>query len=205
VPGPNQGRLIREQRRRAREAAEPAATKASPEAQHATVTSPPAKTPRPAVALERAMSPRLCVVALLGATGWFIDFISAAPWRLLALLVRPLLRLLTSAWPKSTPQVALRPIRTPLAPKESTMSRHTVGADRLLLLYALVVGWLCIYVPWSGRGRYGRDLGYWFVWDGPKEAASVDLTRLVLELVAATAALVALAVCREWWRRRRGG
>ncbi len=85
------------------------------------------------------------------------------------------------------------------------MNRLILGADRLLLIYALVVGWLCIYVPWRGPGRYGGgwDLGYWFVWNPPKEAASIDLTRLALELVAATTALVALAVWREWRTRRR--
>ncbi|HAM56342.1 MAG: hypothetical protein A2X51_14380 [Candidatus Rokubacteria bacterium GWC2_70_24] len=85
------------------------------------------------------------------------------------------------------------------------MGRFLVGADRLFLVYALVVGWLCIYVPWRGPGPYGsgQDLGYWFVWNPPKWAGSIDLTRVVLELVAATAALVALAVWREWRGRRR--
>ncbi len=83
------------------------------------------------------------------------------------------------------------------------MRRLTVNADWLLLIYALVVGWLCLYVPWSGRGRYGEDLGYWFVWNPPKRPASIDLSRLGLELVAATAALVVLAMWREWRSQRR--
>jgi hypothetical protein len=64
------------------------------------------------------------------------------------------------------------------------------------------VGWLCIYVPWSNR--YRSTMGRGFLWDYPPPYTdSIDLIRLVLELVAATAALVALAVCREGWRRRR--
>ncbi len=87
------------------------------------------------------------------------------------------------------------------------MRRLTVSADWLLLVYALVVGWLCLYVPWGRRGRYGyvgEDLGYWFVWNPPKSlGASIDLTRVMLEVVAATAALVVLAMGRDWWSRRR--
>jgi hypothetical protein len=83
------------------------------------------------------------------------------------------------------------------------MNSLAFGADRLLLLYALVVGWLCLYVPWMEHGRRSDALGYWFLWTPPPYGGRVDLVRLVLELVAATAAMVALAVGREWHSRRR--
>jgi hypothetical protein len=103
------------------------------------------------------------------------------------------------AWlgtPSASQQLALPPGASPL-------NQLAFGADRLIFVYALVVGWLCIYVPWSARGRYREAVGYGFLWSPPEWAGRIDIVRLVLEVVAATAALVALAVWREHRRRRR--
>jgi hypothetical protein len=51
------------------------------------------------------------------------------------------------------------------------VSRIAFGGDRLVLVYALVVGWLCLYLPWMEHGRYGDASGYWFLWDPPRYGA----------------------------------
>jgi hypothetical protein len=71
--------------------------------------------------------------------------------------------------------------------------RYTV-----LLLYCVALLGACIYVPWKAdRGMAHYPLGYAYLWAPPTKDstgldialfASVDITRLVVELVAASAA-----------------
>ncbi len=85
----------------------------------------------------------------------------------------------------------------------SSRHRRRAGrsADRLLSSWAIRAGLLvfiaqCIYVPWWQAGFIGsggipvppRSVGYSLLWNPPYQA-SVDLTRLFIEIVVLAAAV----------------
>jgi hypothetical protein len=79
-------------------------------------------------------------------------------------------------------------------------SRRVVG-----LFYALGVVALCLYVPWEWQGPGRRTaLGHGWIWNPPRINASVDLTRVVLPLLAWTA-LAAAGLLLLWPRSRTSG
>lgn len=83
--------------------------------------------------------------------------------------------------------------------------RRAFGA--LTTLYSLLLAGACVYVPWGEfyGTRYAprvNSLGYGFLWAPPRYSASVDTTRLLLEIVAITALYVGVAVW-VWLAGRR--
>lgn len=78
------------------------------------------------------------------------------------------------------------------------------------LVYLATVAILCLYVPWQGvvipgRGVIGgvMDQGYAFLWDPPSRVAVVDFARVVLTVVALTAAFGFVAILARSWKERR--
>jgi hypothetical protein len=69
---------------------------------------------------------------------------------------------------------------------------HETTTRWLTVVYCLLVAIICLYVPWR-RSVRGMEfpLGYSFLWRPPDELAAVDWGRVVLELVAVTAVIVA--------------
>jgi len=71
-----------------------------------------------------------------------------------------------------------------------------VNRKTLLQIYAAIIIGLCLYVPWAiqgihpTRGTYHIIQGYSFVWSAPNEYSTVDMTRIILPGIAATAAFV---------------
>jgi len=64
----------------------------------------------------------------------------------------------------------------------------------IIFLYFLSLLSACIYVPWKselGGSYFSRgftvSLPYSFIWKPPRQIASIDLSRILLEIVAITA------------------
>lgn len=69
-----------------------------------------------------------------------------------------------------------------------------LGSVRLLVvLYALVMAWLAVYVPWEREWRGARvSLGYGWLWSPPTRTASVALAQVLLSLVLTTVIFLAV-------------
>jgi hypothetical protein len=72
------------------------------------------------------------------------------------------------------------------------------GVRALVIVYLIVLAGACVYVPWTARLPRGmsRSLGYAFLWSPPQDyvAAAVDLSRILLELLAVTALFVGVFI-----------
>lgn len=73
------------------------------------------------------------------------------------------------------------------------------------LVYLATVAILCLYVPWQAvvTGRGVINQGYAFLWDPPSRVAVVDFARVVLTVVALTAAFGFVAILARSWKERR--